>query len=274
MKTIKIVIFIVFFIPSVYGTCQDFPILGEIFDFQVNDEFELLYFFCCNPTIMEVENIRIIQKQTAGDSLIYFRNKNRLNVSREIFPPIIFDTIYMNQSDTLIIYPVDSIIFVSGDSVFIDPNLYFGRQISISYKWIVNAEKVEKYVSGCGLVYSGWRNVPDSVCCVTDSLNFYKKRDEIWGQKWLAVNENAIDPAIKISPNPLWNDLNILISNINDWPKKIMVCDLTGKVILSIAPTYVNSNEIKIEFGNYPKGIYFINFISSKGYLSHKLVKL
>ena len=89
----------------------------------------------------------------------------------------------------------DSIIFSENDVIQVDPMFYNGRKICIRTYWIVNALKEERYVPGCGMVFNGWYVLPGSVCDVQDSLIFYSKGNENWGNSLLSFNSPAKTPA-------------------------------------------------------------------------------
>jgi hypothetical protein len=88
----------------------------------------------------------------------------------------------------------------------------------------------------------------------------------------LSHSENVMpENSIQIYPNPVNQFLNIDMDVNLDSEIKIEVSDISGRVIHNHSKLDC-SNHYMIDVSNYPKGIYFVNILSSKNSLTRKIV--
>jgi len=265
-----------FFISLIYSQdtySQKFPTLGEIYNFNPGDEFHSLHYYCYNELSFQLKQITILDKFQSNEKIMYCIQENLFDFIHTQ-PPTLVDTTYLHHIDTLIIESPDSIIFGGNDAIHIDPMLYNGREICIHTFWILNALKEERYVAGCGLVFNGWYGLPGSVCDVQDSLIFYSKGNESWGNSLLRITARLAKNQILIFPNPVTDILQIKCKEPDITIRRIEISDVTGKIILSSnRVNKKNNRDFTLECKNFNSGIYFIYFSTNKGAFSHRFVK-
>jgi hypothetical protein len=82
----------------------------------------------------------------------------------------------------------------------------------------------------------------------------------------LATNQNQFKDAIQISPNPVYDRLNVTISD--EIVKSIALFDILGKKIIEIS-----NNFDHIDVSNLQKGLYLVKIETEKGSFTEKLIK-
>ncbi|MDX1350796.1 MAG: PKD domain-containing protein, partial [Putridiphycobacter sp.] len=75
----------------------------------------------------------------------------------------------------------------------------------------------------------------------------------------LGVEEDALS-SISLFPNPSKSIVNITANS--DIIKSIVITDISGKTIMSVD---LNSNQTMVDLNRYESGLYFFNFLNSKG---------
>lgn len=187
---------------------QKFPTLAEIHNFSAGDEFHSLHFFCYNPLSFQLEQFTVLKKLEDTPELKYQIRKTVYDYIAST-PPVLCDTSIFEQVDTLVIKHPDSVIFNENDIIRSDPDLYNGRVYCIHSFWIVDACKEERYAVGCGMVFDGWKVLPGTTCSVVDSLIYYTKGSETWGNTLLEISEQEMPGHFLIFPNPVKDILYI-----------------------------------------------------------------
>lgn len=89
-----------------------------------------------------------------------------------------------------------------------------------------------------------------------------------------SINENDLNIALALYPNPATTSLTILYSNLNASDLKIEIIDINGKNIKSIL---INSSsevqQLFFDVSDLSNGVYFVQIKSSKGIVSQKFIK-
>lgn len=93
--------------------------------------------------------------------------------------------------------------------------------------------------------------------------------EDIYGNAYSEINENLLIDPIKIYPNPVLNQLNIL--SLEDF-SELNVFDNNGRILYSTKNLFKNSHIIETEF--FPKGSYILEVISSKEIVRKHFVKM
>ena len=120
--------------------------------------------------------------------------------------------------------------------------------------------KIDKYVNGCGLAVTSWYIEGDSSCRISDSLVYFKKENEEWGEnRLLATSEIKARQDIVLYPNPTNNILNIKIQiQIQNIKLQIRIYDLSGKEMFS--KIFNRNKKIeKLDLSHFKKGVYLLH---------------
>ncbi len=236
---------------------QEFSTLGEIYDFDPEDEFQLIDYNCCNEVFFQLHEVKILERYDDQGSIHYIRSTSLFSF---VFanPPILVDTIYQNIIDTITILNPDSIIFNNGDEIISNPSIYNGRKICLKYSTVMGKPKIDKYVNGCGLAVTSWYIEGDSSCRISDSLVYFKKENEEWGENsLLATSERKACQDIVLYPNPIKNILNIKLQ-IQNIKLQIRIYDLSGKEMFS--KIFIQNKKIqKLDLSHFKKGVYLLH---------------
>lgn len=80
--------------------------------------------------------------------------------------------------------------------------------------------------------------------------------------------QNQIENSFKIFPNPSSNYLNI--KNLNIWPSKLTIQDISGSILNSLSLMDHNN---RLSVAHLPKGVYFITIENSLGVQTQKFIK-
>jgi len=243
------------------GFTQEFSSLGTIFNFEIGDEFHIKKFNCCNDVFFEVVEITITDKNYINEGLYYIRKLNCFNfVNAE--SPILTDTGYFNRIDTLVISFPDSIIFHPDDEVFQNMNIYNGRKVCVQHATFMGKPFLYKFVDGCGLAVTTCIVLPDSTCRNADSLIYFKKGNEIWGESILSNPEEILlDHPASVFPNPF---SNYLIIDFSGESQKIKIRILNIAGIVEYCKVFnPQQGALKLDLSDLKKGVYLLH-ISNK----------
>ncbi|MBC8485771.1 MAG: T9SS type A sorting domain-containing protein [Bacteroidetes bacterium] len=280
MKRIYLILTLLAVFISNFSISQDFSTLGEIYDFDVGDEFQFKYYqtnSIFNDTSYYIERKVILEKSVTTEKINYTYKADYIQYDFNNTPPTPIDTIYLNLIDSLIISNPDSIIFTEGDTVIYNPELYNGRKICIKNIMIGNGFIHKRYVDGCGCAYySDYYFIAASSS--VDSMIYYKKGTEEWGTPVLLNihNEISLKNNFILYPNPTNEQLFIKLNSSHITLYSIHAFNLFGRNVIgdiTIIPEY-KSNAIRINCSRLKKGVYFIILNSDKGSISKRFIKL
>lgn len=275
MKHIYVLFTSLFLLVSILSYSQDFPTRGEIYDYEVGDEFHRInsdswgYY----GTVDFGDSIFITQEivdkyySESGDTLYYqlfiqkmeryYSNPGNNNYS-EYYTNIEFANL-------------DGI--VEGDEIIEGGSLYNGRKTVMTNYEYGGGTSEEIYVThswtvGCGYsLYSRYSWRWDLLLGEYDDhrLVYYKKGDEEWGEEQTIVGLNELnnENEIQIFPNPASDYINIQ-SQEN---AVIQIYNSTGQIILT---QKTNSSNAQIDVSVLPAGVYFVNLMDEEGLIVGK----
>ena len=249
---------------------QEIATIGEIYDYEIGDEFHSFTDYDLFPTVFEKLIITRITDKIIHpdiDSITYYRHKSV--VKYDLYNG---DTTYQEIFDTIGYHHLDSLINLgSWYSVFIDPELYNGREINRGY-WI-NQPPVQRnyneYILGCGGSYSHVYYYMQGGS-TTHNLVYFKKGEEEWGNPLVV---GILEPPIaihhfQIIPNPA-NDQIMIHTPQQAEPGKLQIFNASGQLMKK---TDVVGPEQNIEITNLPSGIYFVKLVCDKTRSMEKLI--
>ncbi|MBA3649876.1 MAG: T9SS type A sorting domain-containing protein [Chitinophagales bacterium] len=267
----------------------------EIFDFDVNDEFQYSYHNSSGlqPVSEEYTDKKLLEKvsSTNGDSVFYtwkriivsyhFVNGYRTDtiVTQDTIQEIIvFNELsavgdlpftisksFLNQGELSIHYVYDNSF--CGKNIAEQAGLYGYDSVSGCLQGIIyfNLPDRNSFASGLGLVSSYASDYPYN----GTGLTFYKKAADSCGSRInfsLLTNVEVVNAGIKIQiyPNPATDQLHIEAPSIHN--ATVIILNLLGQVVLK----QQFSDNASIEISTLPKGMYLINITDKKGNVVQK----
>ena len=249
---------------SMSAVAQDYSTWGEIYDFEVGDEFhyEEQVLTVGFGYIIKIINIEITDKVFSmnNDSITYTQSVVKFTVPGYGGPS------YENYNETFTVTDLSTLLLA--DSVYTD-SLYNGRKISYIDESGVNLDTdIKKYVNGCGLAYWFYREMLSPPMEYYYHLTYFSKNGEEWGTPNPVVGISDLKQQrndIQIYPNPVRDNLQISSSeNIEE----LMICDQYGRLVLS--PPSENNT---IDVSALEPGMYFLIISTEKGQISKKFIK-
>lgn len=189
----------------------------------------------------------------SGDSVVYITDENtgagtqrlyRANLAASLTPSVILN---ITTNNTLICAGQSVTLNVTGANSYTWNTASVGQSITISPTVTTTYSVTGTATNGCynTAIFS------QSVALCTD----------------LTSNEIK-SPNVKIYPNPFVNAVNLIVDKTEF--SFIEVYNSVGSVIFQ---SQIKQNEIKIELGSNPNGIYFIYLKSEMGFVVRKIVK-
>lgn len=83
-----------------------------------------------------------------------------------------------------------------------------------------------------------------------------------------SLDQNELDAALTIYPNPVATVLTIAIDEI----QQVNIVDASGKIVFNA--DYATANQIEISVSSIETGMYFLNITTTKGIVNSKFTKL
>ncbi|WP_225036504.1 T9SS type A sorting domain-containing protein [Winogradskyella sp. SM1960] len=171
---------------------------------------------------------------------------------------------------------------VNSSGVIVDSGVYFDSNNPTSYEEIITIPSFNECYT-----FTIYDEEGDGICC-TYGTGSYSLRDEndneiISGGEFtasesvtfnvqdpLSVNEFSLDGLINLYPNPVNNNLNIDLNNLNE-DVSFEIFDTLGK---KISNGDLRSNDTHIlNISNYQSGIYFIKLSTNTSSMTQKFIK-
>lgn len=255
-------------------SAQDFSTWGEIYDYEVGDEFHfthdiyeiiLMHGYSYEWTI----NIEILNKEVAADSNSVVYTRHYKSFYTQTVPSGTY-SLYYDYIDYKTYNNLDSLLIA--DSVYYGSS-YNGRKQSI-FHWGISYDEhiIDKYVEGCGHAYHDswiWIIGGDHLRMEILDLVYYKKGDEEWGTPQIVVGleENVKDEVgVWIYPNPAREKIHLSFSE-NVAIAEAKVYSQIGKEVLVVYTEFDN-----IDISQLKSGLYFVEVLTNKGRNVQKLI--
>lgn len=275
MKKIYLILCILSIIAINPIQSQEISTIGEIYDFEVGDEFHITnesLWDAADGSEISYFNRKIIDKYYSenNDSVFYLVDEKR----KWAYSP--FNEWYFSQ-DTILDYYTNlggEIRNGDIDSVYMNSELYNERLINFKDDTLLVDEYEDfYYVNGLGLAYYYYYyyNLSGSEGEEYISLDYFKKGDEEWGTPNIIVSmkENLETLcSIQIYPNPA-NERAVTLSfqNTEYFQNIELKCfDVFGKEVHS-EPSYQYQGESILDIQSWGAGVYFvIVYVDGKPY--------
>jgi hypothetical protein len=252
---------------------QEISTVGEIFDFDVGDEFHY-------TTMVEIPggfgeegifNLRILDKYySQPDYVVYIREYSAL-ISYNGGPYQ-----YFSHIDTTTRGPLDSLIYNGNiDTVYSSPELYNGRKIN-KYATFEGPYFFNElhFVDGCGQTY--YYHNEEMELLFEDNMVYYKKGDEEWGTPQLVGIQSSRNETSKFKcyPNPFTNEIYFDFFLQEPSVVTILITDIWGQEIYRESKKQSSGlNKILWSSEHLSPGIYFYRISSQNKTQSGILVK-
>ena len=280
----KLITLIILLLSIESFTAQSYLTIGQVFDFNINDEF---HFTKENQPSNNGERITVIDKyySTNSDTVFYALHHDIYNVIPDysVSPPgsiyvfdTIIDTIFYSNLNMPIYYlwPQNDPEFVFYDSIKeldtnfcdIEMNSYYIQQYSFEPSWFKRS-----YGRGIGITLDYWHYQGNGVSQfpVWERMIYYKKDSMDCGSPDLTslglTNLNGQEDFF-IFPNP--SDGIISIDNISSQKINIKVFNATGEL------KYKEQNiSSEIDLSNLSNGIYILEIEINSQFYYERLIK-
>jgi hypothetical protein len=279
----KLITLIILLLSIESFTAQSYLTIGEVFDFNINDEFH----YTRENQPSNGERITVIDKYYSinSDTVFYTLNHDIYNVIPDysVSPPgsiyvfdTIIDTIFYSNLNMPIYYmwPQNDPEFVFYDSIKeldtnfcdIEMNSYYIQQYSFEPSWFKRS-----YGRGIGITLDYWHYQGNGVSQfpVWERMIYYKKDSMNCGSPDLTslglTNLNGQEDFF-IFPNP--SDGIISINNISSQKINIKVFNATGEL------KYKEQNiSSEIDLSNLSNGIYILEIEINSQFYYERLIK-
>ena len=149
--------------------------------------------------------------------------------------------------------------------------------IGISYQGYVT----EKYITPTPLCRIYFSEITDTVICIekiTDVVNeLYQRTNTVIGGNCYqvpltGVNEDLFSVGVKVYPNPSDGIFNLQLTTAKTMDYKIVVNDMVGKQVRSVAGNGRGQQIIPIDLAGMPAGVYSVTVTSGKVQNTQRLV--
>ena len=222
--------------------------VGEVYDFNVNDEFHVQWKYLENPVSPpNVNRSKIIGKYFSADNdtVFYFRAYNNYLTTYVSTPPhleyeffIGVDTFFYTHLDSLVKYEIPSELSDSCSSSLdsIYNSTWYGNQLIYDHQYktgCIEEEEYFQYIYAKGLGRLSYTNSFLHYFYQYTEEVFYFKKDSIeWGtpDTLMGIPSPEIPEPVRVFPNPVADFLQI--ENVHS-ATELRLYELSGKVVLT-----------------------------------------
>lgn len=217
---------------------------------------------------------------------------------REYLGGQLFDTLKQGHTYCVSFYVVKA---DSGKYYTSDIGMYLSQDSSVDYSTALNLLYTPQIINTNGIIYDtlNWTQISGTYVAgggekyfiignfnndanttldsnnqsnnATTAFSYYYIDDVSVIDCTVGINEiENLKDKIKLMPNPVRDELRIMSDELRI--NKVEICDVLGKVIL-VGNVEAKEKSIKINVGNFAKGIYFVKVFSDKGIGIKKFIK-
>ena len=237
------------------------PLLGELYDFNVGDEFH--YYVEINysgPPILYTTTI-LGKFQPSASEVQYYAKIVKCylpQIPGSWVTEISYDTLfYMNLFNPLL----------DIDSIFTDALKYNGDTIYEVSDWGFDTGESSRYVKGLGLVEYFYS---DGMYTEEGQLVYYKKGTEEWGDRlYIGIEESHRELVVTVVPNPVLNVLHIQWDSGSNATFKYKIYNLSGVLAMEGS---VEKDEM-IDVHQLVAGTYFIQVQNNLASVTRQFIK-
>lgn len=261
---------------------QDFMTIGEVFDFNINDEFHIKG--QAENQSPNADRIQIVDKYySSNNNTVYYVRHHDSYYTTPLMDPPYLEYHFWTETDTVSYTNLDSSITSYNHWTSFDTAMtYYDTIIGISedycdslingYQYTLNTFEPNYYSDefgkGLGMITNYYYN-PAEYTMYDIRLFYFKKNDIECGtpdNTTVSINENNIDDSFFISPNPANNIL--IIENIDNIEiKSISLINLNGQVLKKF-----ESNMTTLDISDVFSGLYILDISTKKGKFRKKII--
>jgi len=260
MKKLTLSLFVIFLMSFPKVDAQEISTISQIYDYEIGDEFHVKDIYGPVAEIRSIFKITHKQLSLNGDTLTYYWHVNRV-----MYNFYEGDTTYSNFTDTIAYTKLDSVVHISVDTVYSNPELYnqrlINRDYDTSYYYYI---EYNDYIVGCGGPYRSYSDAGGIYSF--QNLCYFKKGNEEWGTELIVDVEDfqGDESEYLIFPNPADDFLFISLPE-NSFNAVIRFYDMTGQLLFQ---KEIRLSNDFIDVSRLSPGLYFLNLQS--GDFNHK----
>lgn len=255
------ILLLVFFLQATKANAQEPLSIGEIYDYEIGDIFQISWSASAKYGEGYMKDIEILGKyyNQNADTVFYTRYiKKTFSSSDEPWNH------YSYYNDTVSYGNLDSIY---NEDSFTDPDLYNGRGIIMfAEEWPWSQTYTEtRYAEGLGEVkdyYNCWDS--EEPAEALRQLTYYKKGEEEWGNHQIVSTQQPLqhDDFISVYPNPSSDKITFDFGNHSNKYSELKLFTIQG--------VFINSYQIIeekniINTNSFTPGLYFYSIFNSNG---------
>ena len=261
--------------------CQELMKIGVVFDFEINDEFQISGNAPDQPP--NADRIKIIEKyySTNGDTVFYVRAHDSYQTTVEWEPEPHLEYYFYTDTTTVYYTNLDSSLYYYYEGFQYDTNVYYDTEYCDSLvnecEFAVGEFEPDYYersfAKGLGLVYSFYYSGSELTVEYDRRMFYYKKNGNECGVPDLTTvgvkNNNVELNNYEIYPNPVKS--TIYIKNYSESENfKIRLINGQGQLIKT--KTLIGRNN-KIDINSISEGIYSLEIIRNDKIERFKILK-
>jgi len=261
-----------------YSVKAQIPTIGQIFNYNISDEFHFKYYPTNNPP--EGTRSKVIDKYYSQnqDTLIYIMKISRYTTTFNPSPTPHLDYTFYNYIDTAIYTDLDSSIYyyLRGNPFYSNFNIFYYHDTNYIYcqndlhyfHLVTNGNEPDEYYFdysiGLGNVsMEFWSHSSYPLIHNYGNLVYYKKGSFTCGTAdtvGLSINLMEKANSINVFPNPVKDRLSIQITDFQNTSIDIQVINNTGQIIKE----YFNFRGESISTTELSDGLYLIRVSNGK----------
>lgn len=259
--------------PVLKALSQSISTIGEIYNYEIGDEFHLQGFYSSPNYDSEFKRINKIANKfysQEGDTLFYeidYQYAYTTNSTGWIYEDSTINLYYTN---------LDSLIYEGEiDSVYSIPSLYNGRIVNVADYLDGTIHYIKKFANGCGLVlYYSQNSEPWNMHEHSNSLVYFNKNNEEWGQPIIITKNpeyNLSELFITLYPNPARNQIQLEINVKTADLLSISIFSIKGKVVKDL--DHINERSIRVDISDLNPGAYILSVVTVSNIFQSKFIK-
>ena len=259
------------------SNAQNYSTWGEIYNFEVGDEFHYWYEFDASAYQWYSEyysNDFIINKSMSTDSLSVTYTIISERITKTFENPV-----WTFTCDTFLVTYDSLNSFCIADTVYVS-TVHNNRIASYKHFFQINPPQYQEstlYVEGCGLVEYG-KGTASPYTTTIKELLYYKKGEEEWGTPYILVGTEefkGIEWLVKCFPNPFTTSTTLEYELTEPSRVQLTIYNAIGEVVYKSEDRHMSVGKHSFTWNpeRHPEGMYYVVLRSEEGVSVVKMVK-